>query len=443
MNESLIEGVAFVDSWLSKAHFNDAPGVIVGATHEGKDIFKKAYGKADVENDEVMSTEHRFQIASQSKVFTATAIMQLLEKSVLDPSVPVAQYISELGNATDARFNDVTIEQLLTHSAGLSRDGAEADFWELKAPFPSENTLLSDVVKNTLLSDPGSRLKYSNVGYGLLGIIVERSTGMSYESYVQRHILAPLHLGQTSVGGRPSGVPVSRGYDNPARNRRLLEDVETRALAPATGLYSTINDLLVFYQQFLDESNASPVLSSDSISDMITSYGEMPRSGNVEYGLGIDIGMDNGTRVIGHGGGYPGQKSGTIVDAENSIVVSAFANDIDADPFLRSMDIARVFRYFLKNGGVPRPDRQHFNTTLSSIWQETRIQTVGDTVVAVSAQSKDPFADGNLEVLTPIDDRTLRITQASGFGHLGEIVSFPEDDNGTVIYGGRRLNKKS
>lgn len=441
MSESLQEGVAFIESWLPVSHFGDAPGAIIAASHAGRVISKKAYGFSDIESNEAMTTEHRFRIASQSKTFTATAILQLVEARRLELDQAAVMYVPELADSVDERLSLITIEQLLTHASGLSRDGNNANFWELAAHFPTEQDVLRVLKSEPLTFKPGEETKYSNLGYALLGKVLESVAGVPYETYVRSKIFAPLHLAGTAFD-HLEGVPVSSGHIKFDGNLKKLFGSETAAFTPAAGVYSTVEDLLKFYEQFVNTSQASALLSSSSLSKMTYSHRKMPNSYGVEYGYGIDIGMDGETRIIGHGGGYPGHRSGTIVDAENKLVISAFANENNSDAFMTAMSVAHILGYFLKNGGRQRSDRTHFNGTFESLWGSKQIITMGDSVVSVTAGARAPFAEGSLEVLTPIDEENFRITQASGFGHLGETVTFSRDDPATIVYGGRRLHRR-
>lgn len=440
MTDACIEAGLFIEPWLRSGHLLDAPGAAIGITHKNEEVLSATYGYADIEAKTPFTPEHQFQIASQSKVFTATAIMQLQEKGALLISDPVSKYISEFDQASDTRLSTVTIEQLLSHTGGLSRDGSSADFWELNSPFPTEDMLIQDLMSSQLPFDPGERMKYSNSGYAVLGLVAERVTGVPYDQYISSHILAPLSLGRTSVNSCLSVALSSRGYGVTQEGHRpVLRDLPTNAFAPATGIYSTTRDLLHFYAELSNPSEAGGIVSQASSEEMFRDRVDAPYSGGVKYGLGIDIGMDGSTRVVGHGGGYPGQRSGTIVDRKNEIIVSAFANSIEIDAFTTAIDVARVLRYFLECNESVRPDRAHWNTTLESIWGNRQIVTVGNRVVSVDPTGRNPFAEENLEVLTPIDEDTLRITQASGFGHAGESVDMSQLSSGIVTYGGRRL----
>lgn len=441
MASAIEAGADFVQSWLSSAHFKDVPGGIVAASVDGETILNQSYGFADIESAAPMSPNSQFQIASQSKLFTATSIMQLQEKGALSISDLASKYIPELKAAADPRSSTITIEQLLTHTSGLSRDSKHAGFWEMDDDFPTQQGVLDILAKEPLALSPSTQMKYSNLGYAALGAIIERVSDLPYDVYVTESIIQPLGLTGTSVD-KPlhSSTPTAYGSEVDGK-RAQLPLASTRAFAPATGIYSTTEDLLLFFSQFNTSIGNSPILDKETIEAMSHARVKARYSGGVEYGFGVDIGTDDGVTIIGHGGGFPGHKSGTIVDVANNITVSAFANSIETDAFSASIDTARVLRYFIKQGPIPDNHRELYDTTLESIWRKRRLVSVGNKVLSIYPGAYNPFSDSSAETLTPIDKDRLLITQANSFDGVGEEVLFPANDTDHVIYAGRRLKK--
>ena len=442
MASEIEAGTDFIKSWLPSAHFKDAPGGIVAISVNGETVLNQAYGTANVELNEGMTTDHQFQIASQSKLFTATAIMQLQEKGLLDVSDVASLYIPELKNAADPRVSSITIEQLLTHTAGLVRDGRQVGFWEGESRFPSDEEVINTLASDVLVFPPANQMKYSNLGYAALGAIIERVSDTSYDQYISDSIISPLELTGTSVGLpiKLSNVPKAYGGKTDS-GRADLPLAYTDAFTPATGIYSTTGDLQRFFNQLAPDANVNSVLSEASIKAMTTPRVKALYSGGVEYGLGVDIGVDEGVTIIGHGGGFPGHKSGTIIDTAHGITVSAFANGIDIDAFSASIDTARVLRYFMRQGEVPDAHREYYNTTLESIWRKRQLVSVGNKVLSIYPGAYNPFNDSSAETLTPVNNDRLVITQSNSFDSAGEEVTFPADDKDYVVYAGRRLKK--
>src|SRR5689334_19741229 len=171
--EAMRTGIAYADSWLEyRREFRDIPGLIAAVRYKGELLLSKAYGRANLEQDIAMTTRHIFRIASHSKTFTATAIMQLVEQGRLRLDDRASASLPWLES-------DVTIRHLLNHAGGIIRDTRDPDFWQLERPFPDRDELCS-MTGDGLIFEPNQTFKYSNIGYGLLGLVIEAVTGGSY-----------------------------------------------------------------------------------------------------------------------------------------------------------------------------------------------------------------------------------------------------------------------
>lgn len=158
-----------------------------------------AYGYADLEARRPLRIGDVFRIASHSKTFTATSVLQLAERGALRLDDPVVEHLDWLASHSDARFKEVTLRQLLSHGAGIVRDGLDADYWQLGRQFPNTKQLIKEILEAQLVTDPNAAMKYSNFGYGLLGMVIEERSGTSYADYVSEHICAPLGLTSTAA----------------------------------------------------------------------------------------------------------------------------------------------------------------------------------------------------------------------------------------------------
>jgi len=153
MDKTALERAAkYIKDWL---RFNyergDTPGFVVAIAHDGKTIFNEAYGFADLENRTVLTPQHLFRIASHSKTFTATAIMQLQERGKLRIDDSIVDYLPWLKQHKDRRWRSVTIRQLLSHGAGVIRDGLKNDYWSVEELFPSEAEFKKDLLAANLV----------------------------------------------------------------------------------------------------------------------------------------------------------------------------------------------------------------------------------------------------------------------------------------------------
>jgi len=136
--------IEYIDSWFEhqKHCAPQVPGFSLAIAYRGTVLFNKAWGYANIENRESLTPHHLFRIASHSKTFTAIAIMQWVEKGRIKLDDPVSQHLTFLQQNPDRRNSQITIRQLLSHSAGIIRDGEDSTFWGLSKDFPNKEDLI-------------------------------------------------------------------------------------------------------------------------------------------------------------------------------------------------------------------------------------------------------------------------------------------------------------
>ncbi|HEY7545166.1 MAG TPA: serine hydrolase domain-containing protein, partial [Blastocatellia bacterium] len=184
-----------IDSYISqKMESYRIPGAVIAAVDKGKVVLKKAYGKANLETDTPVKINSVFELASLTKPFTATAIMLLVEAGKVELDNSIGTYID---NAPDS-WKNITVRHLLTHTAGFP--GEVPVQWEGS---PLMNVTARQqfdfIARAPLLFPPGERSLYSDPGYILLGMIIEKASGQSYREFVQKRIFEPLQMTDSSV----------------------------------------------------------------------------------------------------------------------------------------------------------------------------------------------------------------------------------------------------
>ncbi|MGH7153185.1 MAG: serine hydrolase domain-containing protein, partial [Acetobacteraceae bacterium] len=181
-----------------------------------------------------LTPRHRFRAASHSKSFTATGIMKLREAGKLRLDDPVGQHVRRL----HPRVAETTLRQVLSHSAGLTRDGADAGQFSGCRPFLNADELLADLGKPPAI-DPDTRFKYSNHGFGLLGLVIEAVTDESFKTWIKREVIDTAGLQETEPDMPiATGTPFARGHTSKlllGRRISLAGDDPTNAIAPAGG----------------------------------------------------------------------------------------------------------------------------------------------------------------------------------------------------------------
>src|SRR5256886_6560123 len=275
-------------------------GAVVSVVKDGQVLFQKGYGYADFEAKQpVLPDQTLFRPGSISKLFTATAVMQLVEQGKLDLDRDVSGY---LDFAIPKTYPEpVTLRQLLTHTAGF-----EDTLKNLFVAHESDLKLLRAYLVNQMparIFPPGKVPSYSNYGFTLAGYIVERVSGEKFERYIDNHILKPLRM-TNSTFDQPLppelAAQMSKGYLNAAKKPRDFEFVQA---APAGSLSTTAADMTRFMLAFLQDGSVDGVaiLKPETVRQMETRQFELHPTIN---GLGFTF-MEysmNPVRAIAHGG---------------------------------------------------------------------------------------------------------------------------------------------
>lgn len=431
------EATEYIDKWLD-FNFHNAriPGMQVAISVDNKIVYSKAFGYADVENKIKMKTDHLFRIASHSKTFTATSIMQLYESGKLNLDDTVSTYLKWFRSSTDERVGEVTIRQLLNHTAGIIRDGEEANYWQLLRDFPNEEELQKYVSKSRLIYDADVQFKYSNFGFGFLGLVVEAVSGQSYREYVCEHIIDKLQLANTGpdlYGNESKNFAKGYGIELFDRERKNLTNIDTGALSAATGFYSTAEDLCTYFSShFIGDSR----LINDSSKRMMQHGYWKAKQSDQRYGFGMTIYPKKGWKLRGHGGGFPGFITNTRFDAQKRIVVSVLTNvNSGRAPVAcnRIFDIINTFQ----QAGEKNVDIRKFEGRFFSLWSSMDIVTVGKKIYAFSPGGWANFEDA--DELAYSDGDELTIKTAGGYNSPGEKVKYVFDTDGSakeVLYAG-------
>lgn len=227
-------------------------GAQVAVRLDGEVLFNHAVGYADLENGTPLTVDHLFRIASHSKTFTGVACMQLVEQGRLRLDDEARMHVAELA---ESPMGGVTVRELLAHGSGMTRDGDDSTFWSLDRTFPDEVELLETIRQHGKVLEPNEHFKYSNVGYSLLGLIVERVSGLPYREYVTCNVVDKLQLKDTGPDLDFDRIDqYAKGYSSRAHGpeRVEIEHIDTYAESSATGFFSTAAELTGYFQAYLD-----------------------------------------------------------------------------------------------------------------------------------------------------------------------------------------------
>lgn len=393
------------------------PGCIIAIAHRGEIVAERAFGLANLATGEKLTPRHRFRIASHSKAFTAAGIMKLREQRKVRLDDPVGQYVGGLHKQVAA----ATIAQLLSHSAGLTRDGADSGQFIDARPYRNKAELLAELQQPTAIA-PNTRFKYSNHGYGLAGLVIEAITGEPYHGWIKREIVDAAGLRET-MPDMPiaRGTPFARGHTRrlPAGKRLVIPgDNPTHAIVSAAGMVATAADTARFFAQLAPNARKS-VISAASRREMTRKQWHIEQSFEAHYGLGLSIGKTDGWNWFGHGGGFQGYISRTAVIPECEVAITILTNAIDGwAPFWvdSCFNILRIF----KSRGTSSRRLHDWRGRWWTMWTAIDLIPVGNRVLVANPHMNNPFMDAAEIEVTGRD--TGRIAWASGYASHGEGV---------------------
>ena len=445
MEKWLKPALDYLPRWLDyQVREFDQPGCAIAVAHRGRVVLEHAVGHADAVKKRPLTPRHRFRVASHSKSFTAAGVMLLRERDKLRLDDPVGRYVDGLHPAVA----DATLQQLLSHSAGLVRDGADAGQWQDRRPFASEKDLRAALAEAPVL-ETSERFKYSNHGFGLVGLAIEAVTGEPYTDWIAREVAAAAGLKETYADGpAPKGVPMAVGHSGkrPLGRRVVVPgDNPTNALASATGFVSTAADLARFFSQ-LDPAAKRSLLKPASRREMTREQWRAPHNSlGYAYGLGVMRGRVGDWDWFGHGGGFQGFITRTVALPGRDLAVSVLTNAVDgwANPW--SDGAMHILRTFADRGAPPARARD-WTGRWWSLWGAADLVPTADRVLVAAPGLLKPFTDAMEIEVTAKDKDTGVIRLAGGFASHGEPARLERAKNGTVRavwLGGNRFQTES
>lgn len=438
------------EAWMDQtARSKLTPGATAAVVFGQDIIWSHGFGFSNLDSRRPATPKTTFSICSISKLFTSIAVMDLVEQGKVDLDAELGFYLEDFDLSTPEGMNadPITIRGLLSHAAGLPREGDGA-YWN-SLDFPSESALQSTLEDLGRLYNPFTNYQYSNIGMALLGKVISDVSGKSYSSYVQKEIFTPLNL-STMTTDMPVGDDDSnfaRGYYefNENGRREVVEHYQLDGLAPAAGFTASAVDLSKFaiWQFGLLESGGENVLKRTTLQNMhkVHWYDPFDPESSV-YGLGFSHSEFGETPVIGHGGYCIGQRAHFAMDPKKQIAVTVLVNAENTSPSNIGAGIySLVADAIVAATEADASDNGEQAEKVASLqalegayrWPKS---PMGFYVI--------PRANGELELInlyasSPGDDAvTYRHLKGDRFrrvreeGDLGEMLIFERDDKGDV-----------
>jgi CubicO group peptidase (beta-lactamase class C family) len=282
-----------IDQLMSALHERGQFNGTVLVAVQGKVIYRNAFGPANFQTNAKLTPDTPFCLASVTKPFTATAIMMLAERNKLSYDDALSKYIPEF--ARSSQTSKITIRQLLTHTSGIP-DYGDLDIDDSNL---TQKELVADLLKReSVFGQPGQRYRYSNPGYALLAIVMQRVSGQRFGDFVEQMIFKPLGMGGSFV------------YDSPQKKNSLAaigysqfgarDDVNSTAVPGDGGIYSTVDDLFkwdqaLYTDKLVRQSSLAAAFAPGSVQE-----------GASTYGFGWNVADMNGEKYVWHTGSTAG-----------------------------------------------------------------------------------------------------------------------------------------
>ena len=423
-------------SWLNgQIAYRGLPGVVVGVVSDQELVWSAGFGYADTQAKQPMTPATKFRMASHSKLFTATAIMQLREQGKLRLDDPAAQYLPWF-QVKRAAADDppITVAELLTHSSGLPREAGP--HWTTYE-FPTQDELRKLVAERQAAFAPEVRWKYSNLAYSVAGMVVEAVSGERWADYVTTHIFQPLGMNASSVDQKVSGMAVGYGRRMPDGSRAVMPFVDARGMAAATGITSNVEDMAKFVSaQFrTGPMGGRQILSTGSLREMhrVRMLENNWTQGNA---IGFAVSRVRDKIYVGHGGGYPGYTTQTLIQLDSKVGVIVLTNTNDSNPNDIAMQLMSTVGEAVAKSKPAKPEVVAWDPAWARFagfyrgpGSDSEVIVLNGRLVIVTPNAANMDDTVQLE---PIGNDQFRYVAPGGGGPVGEVVRFVEE-GGRVV----------
>ena len=414
---------------------NRLPGAAVGIVHEDKLVWSKGIGFADLKKKRPADPKTLYRIASITKTFTATAVMQLRDEGKLALDDPLVMYLPELASArsTFGPIEGLTIRRLLSHESGLQSEPPDADFSLVLYESEAARNL-ARAADISLTVPPNTQWKYSNLGYQLLGELVARVSGMTYARYIRSKILTPLKMTSTALDPLAERLRARKatGYEP----RFLSDELDPAPPEPGVfqaegGLWSCVEDLARWLSCQFDPE---PVLSELTAAEMHKPRYLVDPEWTRAWAIGWYARRQDDVIWIMHSGGHYGFITNACFDPKEKVGAIALLNGFGNATGL-AMDLGKIAREAVKAAAPtieppkPLPKKwrdlvglyvmQHFGSVISLEWRDGKLTFL------------DPTDPTWTPTIAPTEEPDVFIVEP-GVRESGELVRFQRGKDGRV-----------
>jgi CubicO group peptidase (beta-lactamase class C family) len=326
-----------VDELFTLCDKPDSPGCALAVVKDGKIIYKRGYGFANLEYNIPITPATVFHVASVSKQFTAFAIAMLASQGKLSLDDDIRKHLPEIHDFGKT----ITIRHLIHHTSGLR------DQWELlaMAGWRLDDVITKDHIlkivrhQKELNFDPGQEHLYCNTGYTLLAVIVERVTGQSFREYTQANIFKPLDMANTHFHDDHEMIVKNRAYSyRSAAGGGFKLSALNYANVGATSLFTTAEDMARWVQNFDDGR-----VGGKAVIEQMVEHGVLNDKKRLDYAFGLVIGKHRGLKVVEHSGGDAGYRSHVMRFPDQKFAVVVLSNLAAFNPGVQARQVADLY----------------------------------------------------------------------------------------------------
>lgn len=309
---------AAIDKLLSEQFKTNETGAAALVARNGQIVYKKAFGMANLELNIPMQADNVFRIGSITKQFTAVAILQLMEQGKLSLQDDITKFMPDY----PTHGHKITIEHLLTHTSGIKSYTSMKDFGDIMRKDMKPEELINHFKNQPMDFAPGTKWRYNNSGYFLLGYIIEKVSGKTYPQYVEEVIFKPLGM-TNSCYGSDSKIIKNRAsaYSKTEKGFNNAEPLSMTLPYSAGSIQSTVEDLFKWNQAL----HAYKLVKKESLDKAFTAY-KLSDGKATTYGYGWSLGNIQGSETFEHGGGINGFLTMGIYLPKEDVFVAVFSN---------------------------------------------------------------------------------------------------------------------
>jgi CubicO group peptidase (beta-lactamase class C family) len=433
LDEKVASGIKLFQSWTeSKMAYSGQPGLSAAIIHGQNVIWSRGFGFSDIEKNREATVDTIFRIASITKLFTSTAILQLRDKDKLRLDDSVKDWLPWFSIKNKKGKHPITIRNLITHTSGLPRE-AYGPYWTT-SDFPTEEEVIKNLPQQIHILAPWRKWKYSNLALSLAGMIVAEAAGSSYEDYIKNNILNPLEMSDTYVNISTDHPQLATGYGRrlPDGTRSKVPFTESKGITPAANMATTVIDLAKFAMLQFIEDEDNIVLNGETLREMHRVQW-LDSNWELGWGLGFNILRLRNKTYVGHGGSVRGYRTNLRINLEDKIAIIIFTNSDDGNP---DQYVGKALEWIqaplIKTIEEKKPLPVEYSQYIGkyrNVWTDIEVIYYNNFLFLINPIEEDPLKEATK--LIPISKNTFKMDDP-GYGSHGELAVFEIDETGKV-----------